>query len=106
MTVREVGPFERLVVVNLSDADIDAAKNAAARRLSKDLKLAGFRPGKAPRPVVEAAVGAARLRTEAIEDLIPQRLQSILEEEDLSPVVNPQLESMNDVEGESKPRCG
>jgi trigger factor len=99
MTVREVGPFERLVVVNLSDADIDAAKTAAARRLSKDLKLAGFRPGKAPRPVVEAAVGAARLRTEAIEDLIPQRLQSILEEEDLSPVVSPQLESMNDVEG-------
>lgn len=99
MTVREVGPFERLVVVNLSEADIDAAKTAAARRLSKDLKLAGFRPGKAPRPVVEAAVGAARLRSEAIDDLIPQRLQSILEEEDLSPVVNPQLESMNDVEG-------
>ncbi|MGH8924172.1 MAG: trigger factor [Acidimicrobiia bacterium] len=99
MTVREVGPFERLVVVNLSDADIDAAKSAAARRLSKDLKLAGFRPGKAPRPVVEAAVGSARLRSEAIDDLIPQRLQSILENEDLSPVVNPHLESMNEVDG-------
>jgi trigger factor len=99
MTVREVGPFERLVVVNLSDADIDSAKAAAARRLSKDLKLAGFRPGKAPRPVIEAAVGSARLRSEAIDDLIPKRLQTILEEADLSPVVNPQLESINDVAG-------
>lgn len=99
MTVPEAGRFERRVVVNLSDAEIDAAKTAAARRLSKDLKLAGFRPGKAPRPVVEAAVGAARLRSEAIDDLIPQRLQSILETEDLSPVVNPQLEGVSDVDG-------
>jgi trigger factor len=99
MTVKDVGRFERVVVVSLSDADIEAAKTTAARRLSKDLKLAGFRPGKAPRPVVEAAVGSDRLRSEAIEDLIPQRLQTILETEDLSPVVNPELQGMNEVEG-------
>lgn len=99
MTVREAGRFERVVVVSLTDSEIDAAKSAAARRLSKDLKLHGFRPGKAPRPVVEAAVGSERLRSEAIEDLIPQHLVTILESEDLNPAVNPSLESINEVEG-------
>lgn len=99
MTVREAGRFERLVNVNLTEAEIDAAKSAAARRLSKDLKLHGFRPGKAPRPVVEAAVGSARLRSEAIEDLIPRQLQKLLEEHEISPAINPRLEKVNDVEG-------
>lgn len=97
--IQETGPFERRVTVNLTEAEIEAAKPAAARRLSKDLKLRGFRPGKAPRPVVEAAVGAERLRTEAIEELLPQQLQKLLEEHELAPIVNPQLENVKVVEG-------
>jgi trigger factor len=97
--VTETGPFERLVTLHITDADIDAAKGQAARRLSRDLKIPGFRPGKAPRPVVEAAVGTGRLRTEAIEDLIPKRLSELLEEADLQPAITPSLESVDDVDG-------
>ena len=59
-TVRETSQFERLVTMELTNAEIDSAKASAARRLSKDIRIPGFRPGKAPRPVVEAAVGTAR----------------------------------------------
>ncbi|HLT96795.1 MAG TPA: trigger factor [Acidimicrobiia bacterium] len=99
VTVREAGPFERLIGFELTDAEIDAAKNAAARRLSQDLKLKGFRPGKAPRPVVEAAVGRDRLRSEAIEDAIPSKLSEVLREEEILPAVNPELENVTDVDG-------
>lgn len=99
VSVREAGPFERLVGFELTDAEIDAAKSAAARRLGKDLKLKGFRPGKAPRPVVEAAVGSARLRSEAIEQAIPSKLSEVLSAEELSPVVNPELENVEDIDG-------
>jgi trigger factor len=99
VNVREAGPFERVVGFELTDAEIDAATAGAARRLSQDLKLKGFRPGKAPRPVVEAAVGRDRLRSEAIEDVIPQRLTEVLRAEDLRPAVTPQLETMEDIEG-------
>lgn len=99
VSVREAGPFERVVGFELSDAEIDAAKTAAARRLAQDLKLKGFRPGKAPRPVVEAAVGADRLRSEAIEDAIPPRLSEVLEAESLRPAVSPQLEGLTDIDG-------
>ena len=99
VSVREAGPFERLIEFELTEAEIDAAKTAAARRLAKDLKLKGFRPGKAPRPVVEAAVGKERLRSEAIEDAIPPKLSEVLREESLRPVVTPELEKVEDIEG-------
>lgn len=99
VSVREAGPFERLVGFELTDAEIDAAKSVAARRLAQDLKLKGFRPGKAPRPVVEAAVGKSRLRSEAIEDAIPPKLTEVLSTESIQPAVNPELEKVEDVEG-------
>lgn len=99
VSVREAGPFERVVGFELTNAEIDAAKTGAARRLGQDLRLKGFRPGKAPRPVVEAAVGADRLRSEAIEDAISPRLSQVLTDEGLSPVVDPVLENLEDVEG-------
>ncbi len=98
-TVTETGPFERLVTFQLSDDQITAGKAATARKLSQDMKLKGFRPGKAPLPVIEAAVGTDRLRSEVIDDLVPPALTEILTEEELRPAVTPQLESLNDVDG-------
>jgi trigger factor len=98
-TVTETGPFERLVTFQLSDDQITAGKAATARKLSHEMKLKGFRPGKAPLPVVEAAVGPARLRSEVIDDLVPPALSEILNEEELRPAVTPQLEALNDVDG-------
>ena len=98
-TVTETGPFERLVTFQLTDDQITAGKAATARKLSQDMKLKGFRPGKAPLPVIEAAVGPARLRSEVIDDLVPPALSEILNDEELRPAVTPQLEALNDVDG-------
>lgn len=97
-TVTETGPFERLVTFHLTEGQISAGKAETARKLSRDLKLKGFRPGKAPLPVVEAAVGTARLRSEVIDDLVPPALSEILDAEELRPAVTPQLEGLNDVD--------
>jgi trigger factor len=88
-----------VVNLHITDEEIDAGKAAAARRLSNDMKLKGFRPGKAPTPVVEAAVGRDRLRQETIDDLISPTLNRILSEEDIRPAVSPQLEALDDVDG-------
>jgi trigger factor len=98
-TVTETGPFERLVTFQLSDDQITAGRSATARKLARDLKLKGFRPGKAPLPVVEAAVGPDRFRSEVIDDLVPPVLTDILTEEEITPAVTPQLEGLNDVDG-------
>jgi trigger factor len=98
-TVTESGAFERLVRFQLTDEQIDEAKKGAARKLAQEVKIHGFRPGKAPLPIVEATVGAARVRQEAIDDLLNPVLNDVLKEEEIEPAINPELESMDDVEG-------
>jgi trigger factor len=98
-TVTEIGPFERMVNLHISEEEIAAGKSAAARRLSNDLKLKGFRPGRAPAPVVEAAVGSARLRQETIDDLINPALSAFLTQEEINPAVSPQMEKLDEVDG-------
>lgn len=97
--VTETGPFERLVTFQLTEDQINAGKSATARKLANDIKVPGFRPGKAPLPVVEATVGSDRLRSETIDDLVPPVLTDLLNEEDIRPAVTPQLEALNEVDG-------
>ncbi len=98
VTVEDAGPYEKLIAFSVSEQEIDSAKTSTARRISKDLKIAGFRPGKAPKPIVERTVGAARLRAETIDDLLPARVASALGEAELEPAVAPALESLDDGE--------
>ena len=97
--VTETGPFERLVVFQLSEDQIVAGKPATARKLAQEIKIPGFRPGKAPVPVIEASVGADRLRSEVIDDLLPPVLTWLLNTEAIRPAVTPQLESLNNLYG-------
>ncbi len=98
-TITESGAFERLVTFQLSDEQINEAKKGAARKLAQDVKIHGFRPGKAPLPIIEATVGKERVRQEAIEDLLNPVLSEVLNAEEIQPAVNPELESVDDVDG-------
>lgn len=97
-TVTDAGPFEKLVEFELAESEIQAGKAQAARRLAKEIKIRGFRPGKAPLPIVESTVGSERLRSEAIDDVLPTKLGGVLEETGLSPAVTPQLENIEDLD--------
>ena len=96
-TVTESGAFERVVRFQLTDSQINEAKKGAARRLAQEVKIHGFRPGKAPLPIIEATVGADRVRREAIEDLLNPVLNEVLDAEGIDPAINPELESIDDV---------
>jgi len=98
-TVTETGPFERIVRFQLTEDQIAEAKKGAARRLSREVKIKGFRPGKAPLPIVESTVGADRVRREAIDDLLNPTLSVVLDEEEIQPALNPELEALDEVEG-------
>lgn len=97
-TISDAGPFEKLMTFEIADDALDRAKAQAARKLAKSMKIPGFRPGKAPRRVVEAAVGEDRLRAEAIEEALPGMVGSALEAANLEPAATPSVESLNDTE--------
>ena len=99
VSVTEVGPFERLVSFTIAESDLEQAKNRAARKLAREVRIPGFRPGRAPRKVVEATVGADRIRSEAIDDILPEKVGEILSGEGLEAAATPSLDALRDVDG-------
>ena len=88
-------PFERVVTVQIANEALDTASDEAARRLSKDMKVKGFRPGKIPRKVVEATIGSDRLRSEAIDVALPSVVAEARTEADLRPATTPSVQDLH-----------
>jgi trigger factor len=74
-----------LLTIEVPQERVDAALAQAARRLSHKYKIPGFRPGKAPRDVVERMVGKQALLEEALDDLGSKVYKEALEQEKLEP---------------------
>lgn len=63
----------------------EASKKSTARRLSKSVKIPGFRPGKAPYSIIERHLGEARIIEESIESFINNIYQDIIEKAEIKP---------------------
>src|SRR5207244_105035 len=61
-------------------------------RLVQRARIEGFRPGKAPRALVEARLGPAAVREEVIEALVPQVVNQVIEERSLDAIDTPQVD--------------
>jgi len=94
----EAGQFERMLTLTLAEDELESAKETAARKLSQDMKIKGFRPGKAPRAVVERMVGGAALRSEAIDVALPGAVGDALADTELVPVTTPRVEDLRDLD--------
>jgi hypothetical protein len=45
--------------IEVDESEVDEAVDATARRLARQIRVPGFRPGHVPRPVLEARLGGA-----------------------------------------------
>src|SRR3981081_4144317 len=71
---------------------VDATYERVLNRLVSRAKIEGFRPGRAPRALVEARLGPAVVREEVVETMIPEVIRQALEEKSLDPIDNPDVE--------------
>ena len=71
---------------------VDATYDRVLNRLASRAKIEGFRPGRAPRALVEARVGPAALREEVVETMVPEVVQQALAKESIDPIDNPDVE--------------
>ncbi|WP_338429460.1 trigger factor [Synechococcus elongatus] len=62
-------------------------------RLSREIRLPGFRPGKVPRPVLIQRIGEAALKANALEDLVQQSLEAAIAQESIPAIGNYKLSS-------------
>jgi trigger factor len=94
--VKESGRFERTLTVQLENDELEAATQKAAAKISRNMKIKGFRPGKAPLQVIERHVGADYLRSEAIEEAIQVVVPEAIDEAGLEPVTVPSVSAVRD----------
>jgi trigger factor len=80
------------LTIEVPSERVDDAFNRVLNRLSQRVKIEGFRPGKAPRPLVEARVGAITLREEVIDFLVPPLVNEALRERSIEAIDRPQVE--------------
>ena len=71
---------------------VDATYERVLNRLASKAKLEGFRPGRAPRALVEARLGPAAIREEVVETIVPEVIRQALEEKSINPIDNPDVE--------------
>src|SRR5262245_39685894 len=78
--------------VEVDEAEFDKDIDAAFRKIAREVRLPGFRAGKAPRRVLEARIGIAPAREQALRDSIPQYLAKAVREHDVDLIASPEVE--------------
>lgn len=78
--------------VELEAGEFEAALDDAFRRIAKEVRLPGFRPGKAPRKVLEAKLGKGFARGEALQQAVPDYYVSALREHSVDAIAAPEID--------------
>jgi len=71
---------------------VDATYDRVLNRLTSKAKIEGFRPGRAPRSLVEARLGPAVVREEVVELMVPEVMRQVLQEGAIDPIESPDVE--------------
>ncbi len=86
----ETNKYELEVAVDA--AAFEAAVEKAYLKNRKNIRLQGFRPGKAPRKMVEKMYGEAVFYEDAVNALVPEAVPAAIEEAALKLVARPEID--------------
>src|SRR4051794_9931781 len=88
-----------VVEVEVPAERLTSAVGDATRALSRRTRVPGFRPGKAPRGVLEAVLGRGAVLDEAVDRLVQSAYRDALIEKDILPLTNADVEIVQAEEG-------
>ena len=77
--------------IEVDESEFDRNIDAAFRKIAREVRLPGFRPGKAPRKLLELHVGTEAARGQAIQDAIPEYLTKAVREHDVDIIATPDV---------------
>ena len=81
-----------LLKVEVNEADFERDIEAAFAKIAREVRLPGFRQGKAPRRVLEARIGRAAAREQALRDGVPTYLARAVRENNVDIIATPDVE--------------
>jgi trigger factor len=102
-TVKELPSSRAEVQVEVPAADLEKATSRAARAMAKEMRLPGFRAGKAPPSLVIQRIGFDAVLQEAIREGLPEWYERALFDAGVTPIGDPSIEMVSTPEGEGQP---
>ena len=95
VTQGEVEERQVTLRIELDDDDLEPYVERGYRQVVGKMRIPGFRPGKAPRKIVEGMVGREGLLSESLEFLVTDSISKAVEEQGIDSVGLPQLENVD-----------
>ena len=95
MTVKSCEKLEKsrvALTIEVGAEEFEAAVNKAYLKMRGKMNIPGFRPGKAPRKMIESMYGAEVFYEEAVNAVLPDAYESAVDEQKLEVVGYPQVE--------------
>lgn len=86
------------LTVAVDETEFDSAVEAAFKRIAREVRIPGFRPGKAPRKLLEARIGVVAGRQEALQEALPEYYGKALAEHEVDAIDQPEIEITGGVE--------
>ncbi|HEX7059646.1 MAG TPA: trigger factor [Solirubrobacterales bacterium] len=102
-TVTELPDSRARVEVEVPAADVDRGMQRAARAMAREMRMPGFRKGKAPPSLVIQRLGYGAVFQEAVRDSLPEWYERALLDSGVSPVGDPSIELVSTPEAEGEP---
>jgi len=92
--VKKPSEFEKNIEISIKFDDLEDKKSDAISKISKSLKVKGFRPGKIPSNIVIREVGEDYILEESVDLYLPEKIFEILKSEELNPATRPVIKEM------------
>lgn len=99
-TVEKLSPTRVRINVEVPFTELRADFDRAYQQLAKQVRLPGFRPGKAPAKLLEARVGRGAVLEQVVNDVLPTRYTEAVTTTDIRPIGQPEIEVTRLTDGE------
>jgi trigger factor len=99
-TVEQLSPTRVRINVEVPFKELQPDFDRAYKQLAKQVRLPGFRPGKAPAKLLEARVGKDAILDQVVNEALPSRYGQAVTESDVRPLGQPDIEVTKKIYGE------
>ena len=90
--VETLSPTRAKLTVEVPFEELKPSLDAAYKKIAQQINIPGFRKGKVPPMVIDRQVGRGAVLDEAINEVLPQKYVEALQENDLVPLAQPDIE--------------
>jgi trigger factor len=94
-TVEKLSPTRVRINVEVPFTELQPDFDKAYKELAKQVRLPGFRPGKAPAKLLEARIGREAMLDQVVGDAVPGRYTEAVTSSDVNPLGQPEIEITN-----------